>query len=81
MPSRSPSPGAIKQREYQRAYRRRLKRGLMCLLGSASPDLVEDLINAGLLPQEEASNKTSLGAAVVKAASLWVRNRGGKNGC
>ncbi len=80
MPTRSLT-NAERQREYQRDYRERLKRGWLCVLGYAPPDLVEDLINAGLLPREDAENKKSLGAAIVKAASLWVRNRGGENGC
>ena len=70
-----------RQREYQRAYRERLKHGLSCFLGHASPGLVEDLINAGLITQEEASHKKGLGAAVAKAASLWARNRSGENSC
>ena len=81
MPAAPLSSPAERQREYQRAYRERLKRGLSCFLGHASPDLVEDLINAGLITQEEASHRKGLGAAVAKAASLWARNRGGENSC
>ena len=69
------------QREYQRAYRERLKRGLLCLFGYAPPDLVDVLIDAGLLTEKEMSNKKNLGAAVVEAASRWARNRSGENSC
>ena len=81
MPARTPTPGALKQREYQRAYRERLKHGLLGFSGYAPPALVDDLIDAGLLPEEEVPDKKSLAAAIMEAASLWARNRGGENSC
>jgi hypothetical protein len=50
-------------------------------LGYAPPALLEALIDAGLLAEEEASNKKTLGAAVVEAASLWARNQDSENNC
>ena len=70
-----------RQREYQRAYRERLKHGLSSFLGYAPPTLVAALIDAGLLTEEEALNKKSLGMAVVEAASLWARNQDSENNC
>ena len=78
MPADALTP-AERQREYQRAYRERLKRGLSCFLGYAPSTLVADLINAGLLTEGEALNKKSLGMAVVEAASLWIRNQDSEN--
>ena len=72
---------ARRQRDYQRDYRERETLGISCFLGYAPPALVEALIDAGLLAAEEASNKKTLGAAVVEVASLWAQNRGGKNNC
>ncbi len=80
MPTRPLTP-AERQRDYQRDYREREILGISCFLGYAPPALVKALIDAGLLAEEEASNKRTLGAAVVEAASLWAQNRRGKNNC
>ena len=37
-------------------------------------DLAEKLIEGGLLPEGESSDKKSLGAALVEAARYWSKN-------
>ncbi len=81
--SARPLTAAERQRQCknQQDYRDRRKTGVQSVRTYPPPDLVEDLINAGLLPQREAENKMSIGEAVLETALLWARNRGGKNSC
>ncbi len=67
MPDAAPTPAA----ERQRRYRDRLRSGQLWASGFVPPDLVEKLIDAGLISEPEASDKRSLSAALVAAARRW----------
>ncbi len=66
MPTRplSPAPEARRQRE----YRRRQREGLLYEVGYVPLHLAERLVEAGLLPQQEATNPRALGAALILAS-------------
>ena len=70
MRTRSLTDTELRERQCknQQDYRDRQKTGVQSVRVYPPPDLVEDLINAGLLPQEEAENKMSIGVAVLEAA-------------
>ena len=60
--------------ERQRHYRERDKLGTLWASAFVPRDLAEKLIEGGLLPESEASDKKSLGAALVKAARHWSKS-------
>ncbi len=68
MTSHVPTPAA----ERQRRYRARLRSGQLWASGFVPPDLVEKLIDAGLISEPEASDKRRLGTALVAAARRWA---------
>ncbi len=57
--------------ERQREYRQHASAGTLWASAFVPRDLAEKLIEGGLLPESEASDKKSLGAALVKAARRW----------
>ncbi len=57
--------------ECQLAYRARDKSGSLWASAFVPRDLAERLIEGGLLPESESSDKKSLGAALVEAARRW----------
>ena len=63
----APTPAA----ERQRRYRARQRSGQLWASGFVPRDLAEKLIEGGLLPEGESSDKRSLGAALVAAARRW----------
>ncbi len=60
--------------ECQREYRARDKSGLLWASAFVPRDLAERLIEGGLLPEGESSDKKSLGAALVEAARRWAKS-------
>ena len=63
----TPTPAAERQRQWQREYRARDKSGLLWASAFVPGDLAEMLITGGLLSESEATDKKSLGAALVNA--------------
>ena len=57
--------------QWQREYRARDTSGLLWASAFVPRDLAEKLIEGGLLPESEATDKTRLGAALVAAARRW----------
>lgn len=74
MPDAAPVPAAERQRQWQREYRARDKSGSLWASAFVPRDLAERLIEGGLLPEDEATDKKSLGAALVEAALQWSKN-------
>lgn len=66
--------------ERQRRYRERARKGLVVAPAVVSPDLLSDLMRAGLLAEHDAGDATAIGRAVVEAAALRVTARGRKAG-
>ncbi len=60
--------------ERQREYRERDKSGSLWASAFVPRDLAERLIEGGLLPESESSDKKSLGAALVEAARHWSKS-------
>ena len=75
MPDHAPMPDDERQRrcQWQRDYRARDKSGSLWASAFVPRDLAERLIDAGLLPESEASDKKSVGAALVEAARRWSK--------
>ena len=71
MSDAAPTPAAERQRRCQRQYRARDKSGSLWASTFVPRDLAERLIEGGLLPESESSDKKSLGAALVEAARRW----------
>lgn len=73
MADAAPIPDKERQRrcQWQREYRARDKSGSLWASAFVPRDLAEKLIEAGLLPESESSDKKSLGAALVAAARRW----------
>ena len=73
MPDAAPMPDKERQRrcQWQREYRARDKSGSLWASVFVPPDLVEKLIDAGLISEPEVTDKRSLGAALVAAARRW----------
>ncbi len=63
-----------RQCQRQREYRKRDRAGEMWASAFVPCDLVEKLIEGGLLPESESADKKSLGAALVEAASHWSKS-------
>ena len=59
--------------ERQRRYRERLRSGQLRASTFVPLDLVEKLVEAGLLSEPTASDKKSLGAALVAATRRWSK--------
>ncbi len=74
MTSHVPIPDKERQRQLQREYRVRDKSGMRWASAFVPGDLTEKLIEGGLLPEDEATDKKSLGAALVVAALHWSKN-------
>ncbi len=74
MSGAAPIPDAERQRRAQREYRERDKSGSLWASAFVPRDLTEKLIEGGLLPESESSDKKSLGAALVEAARRWSKN-------
>ncbi len=60
--------------ERQREYRAHDKSGSLWASAFVPRDLAEKLVEGGLLPESESSDKKSLGAALVEAARHWSKN-------
>ncbi len=76
-----PSPAAERQRRHrehrrrwQREYRARDKSGSLWASAFVPRDLAEKLVEGGLLPEDDATDKKSLGAALVEAALHWSKS-------
>ncbi len=67
MTSPVPTPAAERQRE----YRARDKSGLLWASAFVPRDLAERLIEAGLVLENDSSDKKRLGDALVEAARRW----------
>ncbi len=69
-----PSSDAERERRCrsQREYRERDKSGTLWASAFVPSDLAERLIEGGLLPEDEATDKKSLGTALVDAARRWA---------
>ncbi len=63
-----------RQRQYQRSYRERQQSGQLWASAFVPRDLAEKLIEGGLLPESDSSDKKSLGAALVEAAWRWSKS-------
>lgn len=63
-----------RQRQLQREYRERDKSGTYWASAFVPSDLAERLIEAGLIPEDKATDKKSLGTALVEAARRWSKN-------
>ncbi len=74
MPDAVPSPDAVRQQRYQREYRERDKSGTLWASAFVPSDLAERLIEGGLLPEDESTDKKSLGTALVEAARRWAKS-------
>ncbi len=65
-----PTPAAERQRE----YRARDKSGTYWASAFVPSDLAAKLIEGGLLKEDEATDKISLGTALVDAAHRWAQS-------
>ena len=65
------SPVPIPAAERQREYRARDKSGALWASAFVPRDLAERLIEAGLVLENDSSDKKRLGAALVEAARRW----------
>ncbi len=76
MPGHVPIPNDDRQRrcQWQREYRERDKSGTYWASAFVPSDLAEKLIERGLLPEDEVTDKKSLGAALVEAAWRWSKS-------
>ena len=63
-----------RQRQYQRSYRERQQSGQLWASAFVPLDLVERLVEAGLILENDSSDKKSLGAALVEATRRWSKN-------
>ena len=70
----APTPATERQRRRQREYRERDKSGTRWASAFVPSDLAEKLIESGLLPENKATDKKSLGTALVEAARLWSKS-------
>ena len=70
----TPTAGRERRNQSQREYRERDKSGTRWASAFVPGDLTEKLIEGGLLPEEEATDKKSLGSALVKAAWRGVKS-------
>ena len=73
MPDTAPSPAAKRQRE----YRKRDKSATRWASAFVPSGLIEKLIESGLLPEDGATDKKNLGAALVEATRLLIEKRYG----
>ena len=62
-----------RRRQWQREYRERDKLGMFWASAFVPNDLAERLIEGGLLPEDKATDKKSLGTALVEAARRWTK--------
>ncbi len=69
MPSRTPTPGAIRNRR----YRRRLREGLTVAPVEVPANVIDALIDHEWLAEDEAGDPHCLGEAVLKAAEERLR--------
>ncbi len=60
--------------EHQREYRERDKSGTYWASAFVPSDLTKRLIEGGLLKEDEATDKKSLGTALVAAARCWAES-------
>ncbi len=74
MPDAVPTPAAVRQQRCQREYRERDKAGTLWASAFVPSDLAERLIEGGLLPEDESTDKKSLGTALVEAARRWAKS-------
>ena len=74
MPDAAPTPATERQRRRQREYRERDKSGTRWASAFVPGDLAERLIEGGLLLEDEATDKKSLGTALVEAARRWANS-------
>ncbi len=74
MPGTAPSPDAVRQQRCQREYRERDKAGTLWASAFVPSDLAAKLIEGGLLPEDESTDKKNLGTALVEAARRWAKS-------
>ena len=70
MPSRSSTPAALRQRR----FRRRRKHDLILAQAEVPMHVAENLIDAGLLFEEDASDPQALGDALVASAKRLMNS-------
>ena len=70
MPAHTPTPGALRQRR----FRRRRKHDLILAQAEVPMHVAENLIDAGLLFEEDASDPQALGGALVEAAERLIND-------
>ncbi len=68
MPTRSSTPGALRQRR----FRRRVKHDLILAQAEVPMHVAENLIDTGLLSEKGASDPQALGRALVEAAERFI---------